>query len=487
MPTSLRTTRRGFTLIELLVSLTILTVALGVVSVVFNTTTQTASRAAAMADTQHWLRQFIEEMKRDLEGIDPSESVLIMVGRTQPAALTDDDRFARIYHRVELYRDPDDATATDAATRLKQKRLDAELNTNAPEGWSDPRADILAFFTERQLASQAPPTASVASLDPFNAKLALGGTTSPNWIVYGHAALDSVRYSSSGPPSFADNPRHISDETNNISDLALTDWVLARRASLIYDDPAAGSALRPVSGADMDRLIRCHSDDDALGGDVLPLNLAGMLTWFSANNPDLRPRDRLPLVSPYGEDVDWNAYRPVAGMLYASGGLADRHVATVVQEPPLELSSNLALQMLPACAWFEVEFLMPEDPRNDPRYHHPDPTDSQAEDYAYGFDPPRWVNIEDGETYVFVPDSAQNRAFLAANNGFNNSRLATFGRIDQDLNNVGSQAEQNANQYDPSARRIRLWPYAIRITVRAFDPLGRLDEPMVRTIVHRFD
>ena len=38
-----------------------------------------------------------------------------------------------------------------------------------------------------------------------------------------------------------------------------------------------------------------------------------------------------------------------------------------------------------------------------------------------------------------------------------------------------------------SNRIIRLWPYAIRITVRAFDPEGRLDYPIVRALVHRFE
>jgi len=32
-----------------------------------------------------------------------------------------------------------------------------------------------------------------------------------------------------------------------------------------------------------------------------------------------------------------------------------------------------------------------------------------------------------------------------------------------------------------------MWPYAIRITVRVFDRLGRLEQPIVRSIVHRFD
>jgi hypothetical protein len=38
-----------------------------------------------------------------------------------------------------------------------------------------------------------------------------------------------------------------------------------------------------------------------------------------------------------------------------------------------------------------------------------------------------------------------------------------------------------------SNRRVRMWPYAIRVTVRAFDQRNRLEQPIVRSIVHRFD
>jgi hypothetical protein len=32
-----------------------------------------------------------------------------------------------------------------------------------------------------------------------------------------------------------------------------------------------------------------------------------------------------------------------------------------------------------------------------------------------------------------------------------------------------------------------MWPYAIRVTVRVIDEKGRLDEPIVRSLVHWFD
>jgi len=36
-------------------------------------------------------------------------------------------------------------------------------------------------------------------------------------------------------------------------------------------------------------------------------------------------------------------------------------------------------------------------------------------------------------------------------------------------------------------RRIRLWPYAIRITIRAIDSKAQISEPITRTIEHWFE
>ena len=163
-------------------------------------------------------------------------------------------------------------------------------------------------------------------------------------------------------------------------------------------------------------------------------------------------------------------------VLYASGAPGyPRHVATVLETPPADLRSNLGLYMLPGCVWFQVEFLMPEDPRNS--LDHPD-----------GFqrnDMPRWteVNANPGlgsTTYVFVPDTAANRDLVAAldPNASIPNRLQDFALVDP---NIMPNPNTVAN------RRIRMWPYAIRITVRVYDPKGRLDEPVVRSLVHRFE
>ena len=82
---------RAFTLIEMLVSLGVLAVALTVVGVVFDVTVKTVSQAAAISEVHAVLRQFLIQLDADLSAIEPSQSVLIISGRTQRAARDADD------------------------------------------------------------------------------------------------------------------------------------------------------------------------------------------------------------------------------------------------------------------------------------------------------------------------------------------------------------------------------------------------------------
>jgi hypothetical protein len=167
------------------------------------------------------------------------------------------------------------------------------------------------------------------------------------------------------------------------------------------------------------------------------------------------------------------------------------HVATVLEDVPVELQSNLGVHMLPGCVWFQVEFLMPEDPRNSAQYSDPDPTHVSGITYSSRSDMPRWTSINADPavgptTYVFVPDTQQNRDAVASQidvGGHPINRLAQFGRLDQNPGNDAGSPPVDVLQN----RIIRMWPYAIRITIRVWDARGRLDEPIVRSIVHRFD
>lgn len=489
---------RGFTLAEMLVALGVMIVAMTVVATVFSLTTRTAATSTGLAEAQTLLRAFTQQIEADLAGVDPRNSVLVIVGRTQQASLTADNIAAKRYLRT-LVGDPN-----QVATGYQPEFAPATDRPNDPNGgeYSDPRADLLMFFTQRPLASQAPPP----DLNPpgpanQNYPFLIGAKMSPSQIVYGHAAIDeAVQVGTSSPPTynFANNLKHIRPSVSGgPSELPITRWPLARRQTIIRN--TASTTDLGFDAAEFERIVRSHSDPSKSPndpGDAAQLNFSEFLRRFG---PQLDATTRLPnlntsmaVLRPYtfSREVRWQTGRDLIegggsapGVLVSPTSVAPRvfrHVATVIEDPPGNLRSNLALQALPACGWFQVEFLMPEDPRNARDYF-----DARSSPPAPGRnlrgDMPRWVSVPDNQTYTFVPDTDENRrlvASLANTAGVPSGRAADFAQSPPPAPGApGTIAD----------RRIRMWPYAIRITVRVYDRLNRFTEPLERTIVHRFD
>jgi hypothetical protein len=362
--------------------------------------------------------------------------------------------------------------------------------------FSDPRADILMFFTNRPLVSRAP-AISPNSNDLFQLSLQRGVKASPSQIVYGHAALDTaVRNGNTW--TFADVLQHIERADGDaaaLSPLSATRWHLARRATIINDlglgglsslgaPRFQGKAVDQGNANEFPRILRCRSDDNRLAADAVDFRLQRYLQWFSPDwwgtgNP-------LALRNPYGLGMFGLPQRwsnsdllAVEDILYPNNtqSRAYNHVATVVEQPPAALQDNLGVHLLPGCVWFQVEFLLPEDPRNG--------LDSPLSDQRR--DTPRWVAVEPEQTYVFVPDTEANRA-LVQSDAFVvpinlNARVRSFMHVvPTNTDFTGYNGQDTVDN-----RRVRMWPYAIRVTVRVFDQRGRLDQPIVQSVVHRFD
>jgi type II secretory pathway pseudopilin PulG len=488
----------AFTLIELLVSLAVITLALAAVGVVFTTTTQAAGAATAMQELDAWLRQFADELKADLDGIDPTTSALVIVGRTQAAGLTDEDRLAGRYYRLPVgWVDPDASFDPETDTPV-----DPET-----DGYSDPRADILMFITQRPIKSQVPPTDLNlgGTYEDLRTRLASDQRHSPAVVVYGHASYDGAN---ADGDDFADEFLHITEggldsKFDEISAIPAVDWLLARRATILSEEPLrGGDQLRLDEIDDGDRILRMWIDESSAadrdrGADVASFSWPQFLT-----NPDL---PGCALESPY--DDSWvgrcgSDIRDVLidELLYAGNASdVDYHVATVIKDPPLALGSNLSLQALPHCVWFQVEFLMPEDARNHLDYDSPNLPDPDNDYQSFmgdsggvvsnvqtRFDMPLWTSVDpdpsgspvNTNTYVFLPDSQAARDQLRRS-----SRWDDFSEIDQDESKGDLLADPNSA--DP--KRIRLFPYGLRITVRVTDPQGRLAEPLERVIEHYFE
>jgi prepilin-type N-terminal cleavage/methylation domain-containing protein len=478
--------RHGFTLVEMLVSLAVLTVALTIIGVVFSVATKTTRQAAAYSEANNWVRQFMQQIEEDLRQCEPSQSVLVLVGRTQAAALTPDLLKAGRFHRVQV-----------GKTQMSPEA--AELTAAPPDGYSDPRADLLMFFTNRAMASQAPPADPNPVSDPFGYACRNGARFSPIEVVYGHAALDEPAFNPGSPPkydwpAFGDE-RHIeetvdgSDNPQRLSIIPANHWHLGRRATILR-----GPTNRPPDVNDAEYhvgvtpyLARCQPYEDGghMPGDGALFSLPMFLRLLGPESPNFVGGNASAICRPYyfpGGNPTWDGdvVDAINSLLYANGGESLHHVATVFENPPPELETNLGVHMLPGCAWFQVEFLMPEDPRNSVDYA---PDSQWTGTFSKRYDLPLWTQVEPDQTYVFVPDTQANRTRIA-------SELISLGgngyRID-DFAGVVPFSPGDPRWDTVANRRIRLWPYAIRITVHVFDPDGRLEQPIVRSLVHRFD
>lgn len=453
----------------MLISLAVLALALSVVGVVFTVTTQTATQAAAFSEAQNSIRELVSQVEEDLRYVDPAGSMLVIVGRTQAAALDEPRLQAGEFYRVLV------GDSASVPANFDPKRATNNIPTNTQ--YSDPRADVLMFFSNRASVSQAPP-----ETEGNNAARSLrsGAKLAPIQVVYGHASFDNaVPVGNTGDFQFAGNLRHIERVNGQqlISPIPASRWHLGRRVALITAaDPAgAGSAPPSISqgfvrpAGILESLTRC-AGTTTVAGDVVQYDLPALLRNFSFGGASDRATEPQ---QPYSRSLWPN--RTISSTMYGPGGETVHHVATVLENPPANLRSNLGVHMLPGCVWFQVEFLMPEDPRNHPEY---DPVPSEPNDpspaQSQRFDPPLWTQVPPGDTFVFLPDTLSNRGAITPQT----TRFWEFGSIEPDT---------SATKSDAANRRIRMWPYAIRITIRVVDPKGRLPEPVVRTIVKRFD
>jgi hypothetical protein len=466
----------------MLVSLAVLSLALGIVGYVFSVTTKTASQATAYSQTHAWVREFTRQLQEDLAHCEPAQSVLVMVGRTQAAALTQDSLEAGKYFRV-LVGNPSDPGLVGYDPEYAPL---PDLNGV----YSDPRADLLMFFSNRPTASAAP------NPNVLNDPYANGVKFSPIRVVYGHAAFgqpvwngSSYAFPSVGALSHIEQTVTVGPST--LSRLPATRWHLSRVATIVDPNVLTGTTWFSNNarggGADPGAVpggMHYYEGSQPMPGDGAFLDRAAFLTKCS--DPTLLTVSTAPYSYP---GAPWSSVaglvNDIDSVVYGDPtlGTTMHHVATVLEDVPVDLKSNLAVHMLPGCVWFQVEFLMPEDPRNSATYF----SDPNAPLMSRRSDMPRWMQVLPGQTYVFVPDTQQNRQALIADQDLATPghqyapRLFDFGRLDQDASVVEPAIDS------VSQRLIRMWPYAIRVTVRVWDVRGVLPEPIVRTVMHRFE
>lgn len=529
----------AFTLIEMLVALGVLIIALGIATTVFGITSKVTRQTAALNETNSILDSFLREIDEDLNGVDTTRSILVLQGRTQAAALTEEQRLASRYYHV-LVGDPNVQNLSMYNPANPGDPNADVFNGGSAGNYSNPRADLMMFFTQRPDASHAPAT-NVTDPNSFQAALVRGAKAAPLRVMYGHATLAAA----AGTPGnwVLSRYRHIEDVTGGgnpdqfkMSLIPANKWQLVRQAAIIEPIQYVNDADLFFSPDTFKRLFTCTAGTEnrsspnysgPRAGDCAPLALNEYLRLLQPFYNQQNHRVGIALARPYEfQNLDQNSWKPgvtlipvvgagwadkppavpganagtqrfmdlVNKVMYANADLdgdgklesVNHSFAVAVEDPPVGLANNLGMQRLSGCVWFQVEFLMPEDPRNSPEGAallpaiKPnglawDPTKTYQRDDAV-----RWVQVPNGSTYVFVPDSAENRQVIASADVADATGFALLPPVRTD--DFGLTLNQSGN-----ARQIvRTWPYAVRVTIRAYDPRAQLDQPIIRTLVHRF-
>ncbi|MCL2330188.1 MAG: type II secretion system GspH family protein [Phycisphaerae bacterium] len=439
--------RPGFTLLELMVSVAVLLAVLAMVGTIFSSASKAGGQAATLTTAHRQISQAAERIRQDLANMQTSD-VLAIAGMVVPNV-------------------PD----------KRNKDPNNLLNQGAH------RADTLMLFTQR--GDTRPYVANIGTSNPNDV---LGSKVQ---VVYGHADVLSMGMLS---------PKLIEGTPSN--QIPAYDWHLARRTVFFPASSWVGTPLFGMSGNSLgsgDFLsglcdMHARSAEDYFTYYAVPagcfsylnnvLEKAYRLTQPAANNGYLYEVSNPWL---YYDGTHWfrwdngsgmwlrtevastisaspqpldptslNSYLPLmnglAGTLFYDGAVIS-HRTVIDPSPPVGAANALGSQFLSNCCDFRVEYTY-DDPREvgDPGLPFPnyygkdalDPTNASPDLFVT---PIRWQQVAPGQQIIWSQ--------LSANPG------------------------DRTNPYR--------WPRALRITLKAVDTGGRLDDdPVTYTLIHCF-
>lgn len=450
--------RSAFTLMELMVSVAILLAILTLIGTIFATTSKAGGKATSMSTLHRQLSQVAEIIRRDLENVAPGEGGTPMgiAGKTIPAHETRQDLTLRKPAKVQ-------------------------------------RADILMLFTT---AGQDPYVYD--TLDPTYP------TLSPlTQVVYGHA--DFAKFGPAGSLDLDNTLSRVEESLANQRPAA--EWHLARRViHFLDDDPPTPSPPSDVPASTANptaaefltgfcevgwykaELVKSEFPNPGLmqfrpgssnlaippppGGDPYPVptrfneyllyanKLFGLGTdgrwWVPASTASgwarweyepvggTTPRIDIGMPSvPNNPPMPFDTTLRRAMLYDYAVGASVPNRSVIDPKPPLGVEHPMPWHFLGGCSEFKVE------------YTYDNPRELTMEGAAIDLTPRpvRWYSVPDGGAVIW--------------------------------SNIGTSPTDPATG-DPGLTDPCRWPRAVRITLKAWDPAGRLDEPVTRTIVHTF-
>lgn len=465
------TARRAMTLTELVVAVGVLVLLMSMIATIFVSASKASGKAKAITDIHRQVRQVAETIRKDLENVDPAKHILAIAGV-----------------EVSAYNTPDDA------------------QLNRPK--TIHRSDVVGFLTGRS----ASPYVFQQPSDPADAgRIELD--TSVSQVVYGHADLARLVETTPGSGVWQWDAASVQPVETGQTPSSL--WHLARRILLFPNSPLSPAQLaRPGVGprnapyiltnqevllSQSDVFVQSLDEYDATIGLPLPgvyrftgsepqdfyyvsingewmrwennrwLHFAGGKWHYYEgvrNNPCPSPPPARPQDQPdccggthqwtyedqqFGLQHQCTLFYPPGASVFSNYLAFFYPAAAAVRRtridpsPPAQELRPLAHYFMQGCSEFRVQFTY-DDPRELPRLPGNSGTGEPVEPEPP--EPVRWWSVPPGQVIIW------------------------------------SRVSPNATA-DGLSERYR-WPRALKITLRVYDPSGRLEEPLEHSIIHRW-
>ena len=483
--------RHAFTLVELIVSIGILSILLVMAGAVFSLTLRSSGQANALIEVSQFVRVFEQTLREDLRYVEPRKSMLVIQGNEINAYWTQDIKEA------EEGLDGDPRTSVPGLRDPEREYYDT---SKAPPQLlvEKPRADMLMFFTARPSNSYRDPdlTGRLQHVVYGHAEVGKLNRTTGAWQVGQDPTASSLLYTTYADATY--DPNDPDTLPARSYPRPAEQWHLARRSTLILDQPLPTGLYWPAHSLDDSNAVLSTTNDDQPRYSVL-----GAENWLRDGRRDYIVNAAPSTILTNGDCWDTFNYTQCVERIYLNGNprnavrldgasvyatkahdwvLPWMQRSLMDPSPPSTQSSRLGHYLLSNCASFKVEWLLSFD-------------DSSLSDCLSEFGEPFWVDpanvqaaydrLDAMATYLAThrPECVQPLHDIMEaldptdiNTRFYNAGLGGVGTNDAFFAFDVAKGP-DIDLPDP------LFPKALRVTIDVFDPAGRLEHPIRHVMI----
>ncbi len=502
--------RAAFSLAELVISIGILILMMALAGQVFTITIKSTGQATGLTEVTQQLRVLEETLREDLRNVQPGQSMMLIQGNPVNAYWTQLGKAA-----------DDDADPSNGYGHLRdveREKLDPttgvpQLDGNGNEVLTEPRADILMFFTARKATSAINPSVS----------------SRVQQVVYGHAEMGEYQPDTASPGAYTMVPDIVASPDQSVfpvdsstfypslttaSRVPAHQWHLARRSVLVIP-----TALDPTTISGFSRWSDIAIPAElGLQNKHLLHGAVDVVSEFSYDDLVVKPQP-----NPAGPGyIGQNWYLPQVFGSVAQPAPQFRPWSRCKMDPtpPMMMANRIGSYFLPNCASFKVEWSL--DPSSpfvagrldrtsevfwiDPGNQGADPTSVDDDDPLHALrarikseycskakqKDPQYQFCQELSSLLCEQTTHAGGWFYSLADRFSKVPCDdSYGSqpwtqlSSDDRPNIAAFTATRPN-VDPAIRELSpddIWPGALRITVDLYDREFRLDRPIRHVMV----